>query len=242
MYVQTRMLIRKFLSSPRACNEGELRSMYPDNLGNVTTGVGNLLASVADANSSNGIPLRWENIATKATATPAEVGAEFARVTSAETKARIPNWAAMGGGNFITAARNLGIVTLQLTQPSLTALFESKLASFERAIKGTPGHEDFDKIPAGFPADAELGIIGVIWGWGPGRFGGAQLREFNQMCGARQWGDISARKTYRWSNIRADRDQTLVKVFANAQKVEDQLRMSPTADVTIVSPPFSDLF
>src|SRR6202035_3800983 len=129
--------------------------------GFVTTGVGNLLPNAAAANF-----MQWETIANGVVAPPLDVEAEFERVRSADTKTKIPSWQTMGGGNFIGAAKRLGIVTLRLTDGSFGNIFKRALEGLESAMKGTPGFEDFDKIPGGFPADAQLGILSVIWATG----------------------------------------------------------------------------
>jgi len=216
--------------------------MYIDNRGFVTTGVGNLLPNAVAANVFNGRALQWEKIANGALALPSEVAAEFERVRSDDTKKRIPQWQVMGGGAFIKEARKLGIVTLQLTDASFGMIFNKALEGLEGAMKGTPGFEDFDKIPGGFPADAQLGIISVIWANGAGPLNvGGRLEGFSKSCQARQWGEIATKEKYKWSNIRDDRNRVTRKVFENAQTVEDQLQTMPGRDVTIVSPPFSAL-
>jgi hypothetical protein len=216
--------------------------MYLDNRGFVTTGVGNLLSSGAAANTFNGRPLQWEQIANGALASPSEVAAEFERVRSDATKEKIPRWQVMGGGAFIQEAKRLGIVTLQLTDAAFGMIFNLAMQGLEGDMKGTPGFEDYEKLPGGFPADAQMGIISVIWanGAGPLKAGG-YLRDFTDLCKARQWGVIATQEKYKWSNIRTDRNRVTKKVFENAQTVEDQLRTMPSKDVTIVSPPFSAL-
>jgi hypothetical protein len=238
MYVQVRMLMRKFLGSKDACNEGELRSMYLDNRGFVTTGVGNKLDSAKDANAH-----KWERLANGTAADPTEVTAEFVRVGSGDTKSKIVNWATIGGGAFIIEAKKLGIVTVQLTSESFRKIFEDKREWFDENLKKITEFQDFDKMPGGFPADAELGIFGVIWATGlePLKPGGYK-QAFSTACQAREWGKIAADKKYHWANISPQRDRTLQKVFENAQKIEDQRTKKPSMDVTIISPPFSDLF
>src|ERR1700683_4106796 len=105
MYATVAAVIRKYLS----LYEGEVREMYLDKRGLVTTGVGNYLQHPEDANR-----YKWE-VPGGGPASPPDVIAEYQRVASPDTKTKIPNWAAMGGGNFITAAKQLKIVTLQLT-------------------------------------------------------------------------------------------------------------------------------
>ena len=235
MYVQVSMAIRKFLVSESTGGEGDVRSMYLDARGLVTTGRGNLLPDSASANNIGGVSLTWQRLDNGAVASPTEVAAEWTRVGSDETKKRqIPNYAVIGGGNFITQAKKLGIVTLQLTDASLNSLFKAALAQMEGIVKATPGMGDFDKIPGGFPADAELAILAVAWAKGHLE---PALRD---ACKARQWGLIAANGLYKlqWGNIRAGKDAAIKKCFENAQAVEDQLARNPNADVRIISPPY----
>jgi hypothetical protein len=236
------MVIRKFLGSADACNEGEVRSMYLDNRGFVTTGVGNLLPDGASASRFNGQPLTWERIADGIQVAPTTVAAEFDRVNAPETKTRIPDWAIIGGGNFINRAKDLGIVTLRLTNASFGLLFKAALDGFEATIKGIAGFEDYEKMPGGFPADAQIGIISVVWANGPEPLRpGNRMSDFTKACKERRWGDIAALGLYSWSNIRADRDACTQKVFQNAQNVESQRQNNANMDVTIISAPFSAL-
>ena len=186
--------------------------------------------------------MQWERIANGAQVQPSDVAAEFARVSSDDTKAKIPNWQIIGGGNFIARAKQLGIVTLRLSDAAFDLLFSSALAGLEGTMKSTPGFEEYDKMPGGFPADAQLGIISVIWANGPDPLRPGQwLSDFSQLCKARKWGEIATKEKYKWSNIRDDRDAATKKVFRNAQAVEDQRKANPGMDVTIVSAPYSGL-
>lgn len=228
MHATVAAVIRKFLS----LYEGEVREMYIDNRGLVTTGVGNLLQTASEANQ-----YKWEKISGGA-ASPQEVTSEFERVRSSETKKKIPNWAVMGGGNFIKAAKQSGIVTLRLTGESYDRIFNDKLSGLEATMKRTPGFEDYEM----FPADAQLGILSLIWAngagaenWGPNK---QDLRlhktwpNFTSACKQRAWAEIANRKHYKWKNIMADRDTATEQVFRNAQVVEDQLQTVPSTDVT----------
>jgi hypothetical protein len=230
MYSTVSAIIRKFLS----LYEGEVREMYIDNRGLVTTGVGNLLSDPAAA-----CQYQWEPIGGGGPVEPSDVRAEFNRVASSDTKAKIPDWATMGGGNFIAAAKKLGIVTLQLTTDSYRRIFTEKLAGLESTMKGTPGFEDYET----YPADAQMGVLSVIWANGAGGFVGPRKEDrrlhktwpnFTAACKRRAWLEIADRKHYRWQNIRADRDGATDQVFRNAQTTEDQLNANPATDATKV--------
>jgi hypothetical protein len=229
------MAIRNFLVSETTGGEGDVGCMYLDNRGLVTTGRGNLLPDAASANRIGNVSLNWQRIDNGAAASRTDVAAEWTRVGSADTKRQIPNYTVMGGGNFIAEAKRLGIVTLKLTDASLDSLFKEALAQFERIVKSTPGLGDFDKIPGGFPADAQLGILAVVWAKG------SLVGPLSEACRARQWGQIASNGLYKigWSNIRARKDVAIRKCFENAQLVEDQLASNPDADVRIISSPFN---
>ena len=121
-------------------------------------------------------------------------------------------------------------------------LFKLALDGLEGSMKTTPGFEEYDKMPGGFPADAQLGVMSVIWATGADPLRPGQWKaDFSQACKARQWGSIAANGLYSWKNIRDDRDAATKKVFENAQKIEDQRKNNPGMDVTIVSAPYSGL-
>jgi len=230
MYSTVSAIIRKFLS----LYEGEVREMYLDNRGFVTTGVGNLLPSSAAANR-----FQWEPIGGGGAVAAPDVAAEFDRVASAETKTKIPGWATMGGGNFIAAAKKLGIVTLRLTTESYAKIFTETLAGLESTMKGTPGFEDYET----YPADAQMGVLSVIWANGAGGFVGPQREDrrlhktwpkFTDACKRRAWLEIADRGHYKWRNINCDRDAATEQVFRNAQTTEDQLKANSATDVTRV--------
>ncbi len=228
MHTTVAAVIRRFLS----LYEGEVREMYIDNRGLVTTGVGNLLQTPAEA-----LQYQWERLG-GGQASPQEVMAEYERVRSADTKQKIPNWAVMGGGNFISTAKRLGIVTLQLTSESYNKIFNDKLTGLEATMKGTPGFEEYEK----FPADAQLGVLSLIWANGAGAENYGSKKEdirlhktwpnFTNACKRRAWLEIADRKHYKWKNIMADRDKATEQVFRNAQLVEDALQSVPPADIT----------
>jgi hypothetical protein len=228
MYDTVRAIIRKFLSM----YEGELKQMYLDNRGLVTTGVGNLLQDSTAATN-----YQWEHISGNALASSDEVIAEYNNVKSDDTKTKIPNWKIMGGGNFVKRAIELGIVTLQLTSDSYNKIFTSTLNGLEGTMKGTPGYEAYET----FPADAQMGILSVIWANGAGgivKEGDLRLHRtwpnFTRKVKARQWGDIADKEDFKWKNINADRKVATKTVFQNAQTAEDQLAQNSATDVTIV--------
>jgi len=234
MHTTVKKIIRKFLS----LYEGELREMYIDNLGLVTTGVGNRLESAVVANG-----YKWQKGPGGPLADPTEVAAEYERVKSDDTKSKIPNWRTMGGGNFVKTAKALGIVTLQLADASYDKIFTDRMTGLEATMKGTPGYEDYET----FPADAQMGILSVIWANGAGDItkdrGDIRLHNtwpnFTRKVKARQWGDIADKEDFKWQNIMDDRKQATKTVFQNAQTVEDQLQQNPATDITRVVFPIS---
>ena len=240
MYVQVRMAIRSFLESDAYGGEGYVRSMYLDKLGLLTTGRGNRLPNPESANSLNGARLMWEKINGGGPATPEEVKQEWNRVNAVTTSHAIA-YERIGGGNFIKEGIKAGIVTLQLTKASVDQVFDAALKALEDTVKTTAGFANFDKIPGGFPADAELGILSLVWAAGAGALSQPWLADFSRSCAAGRWGDIASQKQYKWSQIRPGRDAALQQVFQKAQLVEDKRKAAPNTDVTIISQPFADL-
>lgn len=230
MHATVSGVIRKFLG----LYEGELREMYLDNRGFVTTGVGNLLQSPSHATQ-----YAWQKIG-GGPATSPEVMAEYERIRSPDTKVKIPTWATMGGGNFVKVAKGLQIVTLELTSEAYKKIFDGTLAGLEATMKGTPGFEEFEK----YPADAQLGVLSMIWCAGAGQENyGPQKKDlrlhntwpkFTSACKRRAWKEMADSKHYKWQNIDAKRDKATEQVFRNAQVVEDQLQTNPQTDVTAI--------
>ena len=108
-------------------------------------------------------------------------------------------------------------------------------------MKDASGYEDYET----FPADAQLGIISVIWAngaganhWGPRKDQDLRLHKtwpkFTGAVQRRAWLEIAEREYYKWRNIRDDRKRATGQVFRNAQLTEDALQSDPDTDTTLI--------
>ena len=123
--------------------EGDLLFMYLDRKGLVTTGVGNLIDSIADAQR-----LPWKR-SDGTLASPDEVAAAW-RAVKARTDLMLE-----GGGAYA------GVTSLRLTQADVEDLIRKKLLSNEAEL--------MKRLPT-FPhltADAQMGVHSVAWAAGP---------------------------------------------------------------------------
>jgi hypothetical protein len=124
--------------------EGHTSWMYLDEFGYVTTGRGNLIDSPDAA-----LALPWQH-KDGTPATPAEVTAEWQRVKALQ--------AMRVRGGMVYA----GVTTLRLSEAAIDALTEAMLRVFEAALV-----KRFPSFP-GWPADAQLGALGMSWAMGGG--------------------------------------------------------------------------
>lgn len=125
--------------------EGRILSMYLDVKGYVTTGVGNLIDSVSEAQK-----LPWRHQSTGMPATPYEIGEAWHRLKSAPEYAH----------KSTAAARAL--TGLLLTDADVDALVERKLQENDAYITNH-WFPRFEEIPA----DAQLAILSMAWAVGP---------------------------------------------------------------------------
>ena len=174
--------------------EGRVPFMYLDVKGLVTTGLGNLIDSTADAEQ-----LAWQH----ADGTPAstdEIDAEWERV-----KGRA-DLALQGGGAFRAEAQ------LFLSDEEIDRVALLKLGQMEATLKGREPFQAFDDAPA----DAQLGLMSMAWGMGP-MFA---FPNFQKAVAAGQWAEASSECRFQPDvgtiTIRNDRDQQL---FLNAATV-----------------------
>ena len=171
--------------------EGRVPFMYLDVKGLVTTGLGNLIDSTADAEQ-----LAWQH----ADGTPAstdEIDAEWERV-----KGRI-DLAPKGGGAFRADAQ------LFLTDEEIDRVVLLKLGQMETTLKGRADFQAFDDAPA----DAQLGLMSMAWGMGAN----FAFPNFQKFFAAGDWDGASRECRFQPDigtiTIRNDRDQQL---FRNA--------------------------
>ena len=174
--------------------EGRVPYMYLDVKGLVTTGLGNLIDSTADAEQ-----LAWQH----RDGTPAstdEIDAEWERV-----KGRT-DLAPQGGGAFAADAE------LFLTDEEIDRVVLLKLGQMETTLKDRAPFAAFDDAPA----DAQLGLMSMAWGMGP-MFA---FPKFQTFVAAGNWDGASTECRFQPDigtiTTRNDRDQQL---FRNAATV-----------------------
>ena len=125
--------------------EGRVLSMYLDIRGLVSTGVGNLIDTVGEAQK-----LPWRHQSTGMPATPYEIGEAWHRLKGAPEYAH----------KSTAAARAL--TGLVLTEADVDALVERKLRESDAYIT-EHWFPRFQEIPA----DAQLAILSMAWAVGP---------------------------------------------------------------------------
>ncbi len=145
--------------------EGDIRFMYLDVKGLVTTGKGNLIDPMDGA-----LGITWQHKKTGIPATRDEVIAEWKLVKSRQD---LKNTFCLRKGSFVD------ITTLEISQATLDELVSATLTSFEKTLKKY--FPDFDK----WPADAELGVLSMAWALGPGF--PAAWPKFKAACLADDW-------------------------------------------------------
>jgi len=129
--------------------EGRLTYAYQDKRGLVTTGAGYLIDPVdAALVGPNGVPLAWQ-IDGRA-ATQAEITTQWNLMKSNTDPSRMSVGAKDMPGN-----------TMRLTYAAVDALTMSKVTENATVLGGL-----FPNV-LNWPADAQLGILGVTWGTGP---------------------------------------------------------------------------
>jgi GH24 family phage-related lysozyme (muramidase) len=149
--------------------EGRINWMYLDIKGLVTIGIGNLIDPVELA---VGLPMVHK--ADAAAATEDEIRAEWQTVKGhTELKQQ--------------GARAADAVTsLMLNDADIDTLVLAKLDGMAAALQRTPEFSGFES----WPADAQLGILSMAWGLGPGF--GPGWPKFRAACAAGDWNTASA--------------------------------------------------
>jgi hypothetical protein len=145
-------IVRQSFAAFSVPMEGKLECMYPDHLGKVTVGIGNLIDSPEAAweTRNHGAPfVHKSNPGVEATR--AEVFAEWDRVKHDPE---------LIGHLQLARAR----ATLILTEQGILNLVDSKLLQFERQLQTHPAFSGLDD----WPADAQLGLFSMAWAMGPG--------------------------------------------------------------------------
>lgn len=184
--------------------EGRVMSMYVDVKGLVTTGVGNLIDSVAAASA-----LPWKHEATGELATPAEVAAAWNAL-----KAQRDTYAKL---HWKYAAK---LNDLRLSDRDVDDLVERVLDTNVAYLRRT--FTKWDQLPA----DAQLGILSMAWAVGPGFT--KTFANFTRAALAGQWlavthpddkGDYACKIREKGNPGVVPRNANNRLCFANAQAV-----------------------
>lgn len=126
--------------------EGAVPWMYLDVLGKLTTGIGNLIDSPADAQR-----LPWRHGLDGPHATPAEIAAAWQAVHARQDLKKI------GGGQKIWGT----LTDLRLDADGIRQLVDGKLQANEAILRTRfPGYDSW-------PSDAQLGLLSMAWAMGP---------------------------------------------------------------------------
>jgi len=164
--------VRRSFIAFNAPLEGRLHYMYLDIKGLVTTGVGNLIDSVAAAQA-----LPWQVGDGGPQATADQVRAEWELVKSRQDLRNTP------------AERAFRPITqLRLSDASVDALIMSKLTSEEASLRRTAEFATFDD----WPADAQLGLLSMAWAMGSGFATGGRWPNFRASVAAGDWAGAAA--------------------------------------------------
>lgn len=195
--------VRRIFIQFNAPLEGRLHYMYLDVLGLVTTGVGNLIDSVAAAQA-----LPWQVGDGGPAATADQVRAEWELVKSRQDLRNTPAERAFRP-----------LTTLRLSDAAVDAMIMAKVASNEASLKHTAEFAGFDN----WPADAQLALLSMAWGMGPAFAAEGRWPNFRAAVAAGNWTlaatqcDISS--TGNPGVI--PRNAANRQLFGNAQRVVD---------------------
>lgn len=147
--------------------EGRVLNMYLDVFGKVTTGVGNLIDTVSEAQK-----LPWKHQGSGYLAAPDEVADAWRRLKARQDLRKRGT------------SHALALTGLVLTNEDVDALVARKLASNNRELsKFFPGFESM-------PADAQLGILSIAWAVGPAF--SQKFPLFTAAANAGRWADAAA--------------------------------------------------
>ena len=183
--------------------EGDLPYMYLDILGYVTTGVGNKVDPVGDA---EGLP--WVN-ADGSAASSAEVVAAWNAVDAERSdpkgQMQTSGLATHYGQAFA------GLTSVHLTPAGIAQLFQRVVATDEAMLR--------TYFPAwdSLPADAQMAILSMAWALGPGF--PPQFPTFTAAVNRRDFTAAAANASFRGAGV-ATRIAANKRMLANAATVE----------------------
>lgn len=185
--------------------EGLLSFMYLDQLGYVTTGMGDLIDPVSAA-----LGLSWTN-SNGSAASSSDITAAWNAVDAQRTQAKgtlqTGGLAMQGGGVFGS------LTTIRLTPAAIQQTVSAQLNSNETyARKYFPNWDDFC-------ADAQMGILSMQWAMGAAF--PATFTQFTAAANSGDWTTASAQSVFRGTGVQARINQDKI-LFGNAQVVADK--------------------
>jgi len=191
--------------------EGRTNYMYQDSRELVTTGTGNLIDPIGMA-----MNLPWQVGGRPATAD---------EITS--------SWNAVKNNTdpslMSTGARGIAANAVRLSDDALDHLRDAKLAEMIATVVS-----NFPNVLT-WPADAQLGLLGVIWATGPNLQNCSYMSDFVSCMRNNDFAGMA--QTAHWGNIAGDRKVALNLLFNNAadvaQKGLDYTFLNWPAQVTV---------
>ncbi len=179
--------------------EGKINHMYLDKKGLVTVGVGHKIDPIQDA-----LKMQFRTKGGGSIVSEAEIQAEWHTV-----KAR---------KDLINTVGEFAKITrLELSDKGIEAMIERHARAIETYIKTNAAARKFYANFDNWPADAQLGFLGLAWGGVPlPQFG---WHKFPAACKAEDW--LTAAKESRIkTNIPEGRNRAHKLAFENAAKVK----------------------
>jgi GH24 family phage-related lysozyme (muramidase) len=146
--------------------EARVPFMYLDILGKVTTGIGNLIDTIPEAQS-----LPFVHKTDNTPATRAEIAAEWQMVKGRQDLATAPD----------RLDQLKRITNLRLTNDAINQIVLDKLDLNESLLKQISEFADLED----WPADAQLGLFSMTWAVGTG--GIQRFRDFRAAIAVRNW-------------------------------------------------------
>jgi hypothetical protein len=179
--------------------EGKVNFMYLDVKGLVTVGIGHLIDPLPMA-----LKLEFGQPGGGA-ASAGQITAEWQTVKSRT------DLISQGGAAF-------GAITkLRLTDKGIAVMVKDSAAAIEKYITTNPSAQKFYANFDRWPADAQLGFMGVAWGGIPiPQFG---WHKFPEACKVEDW-DTAAKECKISSPIAAGRNEAHQLMFTNAAAVK----------------------
>jgi hypothetical protein len=213
MYPSVGPVLRSFLGQ----YEGVIDYMYADTAtpARITTGIGNVIDSVARAQSYH-----WQLDANPSQqASAAQVGANWRAVAAHRSEGN------QGARHF----RQFN--TIHLSPEAIEQMFTRAATQCDRELSRIfPEYNTF-------PADAQLGMLVHAWALGTHKLNSV-WPHYRDACRARDWERAGQECIWRQLRINTEhargRREALLRMFHNAAEVEARIRAGNTSDVSRV--------